>query len=118
MVKDRNDSLKIELWSARNEFESAQIAMSSDSTVTIEKIDCTDLVQAKTREVILKKNFEPRFVKYVYVAKNTKRTPPSELDGIAPNWFPDPFEEGKTLKFNGTRSGSHVTTSNIPLYVV
>ncbi len=104
VVTDRKDNLKIELWAGRNEFESAQIAMRSGSTVTVEKIDCTDLVYTKTGEAILRKHFEPRFVKYVYVGQNTKKTPPSELDEIAPDWFPDPFEEGKTLKFNDTRS--------------
>jgi len=116
-VTDRKDNLKIELWAARNEFESAQIAMRSDSTITIDKIDCTDLKHTRTGETIPRKNFESRFVKYVYVGRNTKKTPASELDGSAPNWFPDPFEEGPTLAFTNTRSAWvtwHVSSNKAP----
>lgn len=103
-VRSSKADLKVELWSARNEYESVQVAMRSDSTITIDSIDCTELKNAKTGEKIAKKHFKVRLAEFVYVIKNTNRTPTSELDGIAPGWFPDPLEDVRTFKFSGTRS--------------
>jgi hypothetical protein len=103
IVKHQKE-IRIELWAARNEYESAQVAMQSDETVTIEKIEMTDLVNTKTRQVIVKKHFQYRFPQLVYVKKNTKDTPVSEFDAAAPGWFPDPLEEKQSLTFKGVCS--------------
>jgi len=102
-VKNQKD-LKIEIWAARNEYESAQIAMQSDATTTIQKVEATDLVNMKNNHIIEKKYFNYRFPEFVNLKKNTKDTPASELDAIAPNWFPDPLEEAKSRTFKGVCS--------------
>lgn len=88
-----NDKPNIELWAARNEYESAQIAMRSESTVIIDKIECTGLLNAKNGARIPRKHFRLRTARYVYISKNTPLTPPTELDATAPGWFPDPLDE-------------------------
>ena len=94
----------IELWAARNEYESFQIAIQSDQEVTINEVETSDLTNISNGEVQSGKNFSYRFPGYVFLEKNTDKTPTTELDGKAPGMFPDPFEEGSTLKFTGTRS--------------
>jgi hypothetical protein len=103
-IVKRQKEIRIELWAARNEYESAQVAMQSDENVTIGKIEMTDLVNTKTHQVIVKKHSQCRFPQFVYVKKNTKDTPASELDAAAPGWFPDPLEEKQSLTFKGVCS--------------
>ncbi len=102
-VVEENDQ-KIELWAARNEDESTQVALFSEQAITVEKVEATDLLNGASGKVLAASNFSYRFPAYVFVEKHTGQTPDSELDGKAPGWFPDPFEEGQRLSFSGTRS--------------
>jgi len=94
----------IEIWTARNEYESAQVAVCSESETSLEKIEISDLLSAQGTNRISRKCLTIRIPEYVHVEKNTKNTPASELDALAPEWFPDPLVEFTQLKFNGTRS--------------
>lgn len=102
-VVEENDA-KIELWTARNEYASTQVAVYSEEEVIIDKVQSTDLVNEANGKVLAASNFSYRFPAYVFVERHTGQTPDTELDGKAPGWFPDPFEESQKLSFSGTRS--------------
>ena len=99
-----NDNNLVELWSARNEYKTTQVAISSRIPTLLNDVTCNDLVDMKTGKSISKDNFHYRFPANVYVRKNTSQTPIEELDGIAPGYFPDPLEEDDSMQVVGTRS--------------
>lgn len=100
------ESVEVELWAARNEYEPFQLAIRSDdaAAIDIKKVEATDLIDPKTGAIIPSAMFTYRFPALVYLQKHTDKTPADELDGEVPGWFPDPFEESRTLQFRGTRS--------------
>lgn len=101
-VEEQNKT--IEFWTAGNEYESAQIAINSSDEITINSIEISDLHNSKTRKTISKEHCEIKVPEYVYVEWNTRATPKEELDGRAPEWYPDPLSEFSPLKFKGSRS--------------
>jgi hypothetical protein len=90
----------VELWAARNEYEPAQLAFHSDTTVTVDGVYATDLVNSKGGS-ILASSFSYRFPGYVPVNRHTPRTPPDEVEGNTPGWYPDPLQDVKELQFKG-----------------
>ena len=48
---DEEKDAKIELWAARNEYESIQVALFSEQEVTIDKVEATDLINLKNSKM-------------------------------------------------------------------
>ncbi len=102
-VSGTND-IEVELWSARNEYESFQIAFYANKKWKITAVEMSDLLEEKSGYKISPSSFEYRFPSYVPINKHSSRTPAEELDGVVPGFYPDPLEEQKELEFSGTRS--------------
>lgn len=99
-----NKAPKIEMWSARNEYETSQLAISSGKEIKVTEVSATDLTNKNGSPPIYNKNFNYKFASYVFLTKHTKDTPREELEGDVPGLFPDPLEEIKSIQFSGTRS--------------
>ncbi len=93
----------IELWSARNEYESLQVAFHSDDTTRVIAVEATDLANS-SGSTLSAEQFEYRFPSSVRVNKHTAKTPISEVEGDIPGWFPDPLDESSGMQFTGSRS--------------
>lgn len=93
----------IELWAARNEYESAQVAFHADDTIRITAVEASDLTNS-SGDILPAERFEYRFPDYVQVHKHTPRTPEAELDGDVPGWFPDPLESSRGMEFRNSRA--------------
>jgi len=76
---------KVLIESARNEFESAQIAVRSEKDAELQ-LTCTPLKHKSKDERL---QCMPRFVGYVKVKENVRKTPPEEIIHPAPAGFPD-----------------------------
>ncbi|MGB9877616.1 MAG: glycoside hydrolase domain-containing protein [bacterium] len=77
----------IRIECAGNEYESAQIAIRSDSPFKVIAVEFTDLLKGK--EKIDKANFRYNFLAYVPIKNNTPNTPKEELVRLAPCEVPD-----------------------------
>src|SRR3990172_5491046 len=94
----------IELWAARNEYESAQLALVTDRRVDVRRGTAPPLVHENGSATLAADNFSYGFPVDVYVDWHTRATPPEELDGDAPGWFPDPVEMGGSARIDGVGS--------------
>jgi len=94
----------IEIWSARNEYESTQIVLQANKEVTVDDVLMSELTNMKNGAIISIKNFSYAFPEYVFIGKHTPETPLAELDGVVPGLYPDPLEKKPSLRFSGTRS--------------
>ncbi|WP_165869222.1 DUF4091 domain-containing protein [Thiogranum longum] len=110
----------IEIWAARNEYESVQLLLTDSNNAGITSIDFGDLKHIGGDSIYKAGNCLARAPEYVYVERNTSRTPANELDGKAPGWYPDPlplFTENSRKVVNsvwvscyipdGTRGGTY-----------
>lgn len=95
---------KIELWAARNEYESTQMAVYSEQELSIDKVESTDLINPEKGGVIAARSFSYRFPGLVFLEKHYEKISEPEVEGKVPGWFPDPLEERQKLSFQGTRS--------------
>lgn len=94
----------IRLWAARGEYESAQIGIHSSNPIRVMRVESTALRNAKSGRVIPSTAFSYAFPAMVYLRSHTSATPDSELEGVAPGWYPDPLEQKPSLRIAGTRS--------------
>jgi len=85
---------KVIIESARNEFESGQIAVRCQEAVEL-RLACGPLEHAETGERL---QCMPRFVGYVKVRENVRKTPPEEIIHSAPAEFPDYLMHDSRLK--------------------
>ncbi|HFD31567.1 MAG TPA: hypothetical protein ENJ28_02475, partial [Gammaproteobacteria bacterium] len=92
------------IWSAKSEYESAQISLYSSELVTINDAVVTKLTNVETGASLPTDTCEIRIPEYVYVEWNTKGTPHDEIDGNAPDWYPDPLLAFERIEFKGNRS--------------
>lgn len=93
----------IELWAARNEYETLQVAFRADEIVRVTAVEMTNLSNGKGG-TLSADFFEYRFPDYVQVRKHTPRTPAAELEGDPPDWFPDPLESSRGVEFKNSRA--------------
>jgi len=77
-----------EFWAARNQHVSIQLAIRSPKPLRGVTAEVEALKGLKGRVI---KDATVRPVGYVVVGSHTKDTPPDELVGEAPGWYPDPL---------------------------
>jgi len=94
----------INIWVAKNEYENIQIALNSKDKLNLESVYISDFKNKKTAAFISSDNCSVLMPDYVRVEWNTKKTPIEELDGRAPDWYPDPLPKFKPVEFTGTRA--------------
>jgi len=75
-----------EVWGARNQHVSLQLALRSSRPLTSVTAECEPLKSASGAAI---QNVQINAVGYVVVATNSDDTPPEELVGEAPGWYPD-----------------------------
>lgn len=90
--KPPTPSQEIELFSARNETECAQVVLKSSSSQKV-WLEATPLLHEDGKSSIPAQNISLDFVGYIHVDKNSTATPPEELARQAPADFPDPLLE-------------------------
>ncbi len=95
--KPANAANSIDLLSARNEAECAQIVLTPREPLNGVSVEVEPLRHENGKARIAAENIAWNFVGYLRVEKNSTATPPEELLRKAPADFPDPFLEERSL---------------------
>jgi hypothetical protein len=103
-------SIAAEAWGARNQFVSFQLALRSAQAQDSVSAVCESLNNAAGNAI---RTIEVRPVVYVVVGSNSPDTPPEELIGEAPGWYPDALLEFP-VKLNAGRTHAIWVTVHIP----
>jgi hypothetical protein len=91
-----------ELWAARNGHVSTQLVLRSGQSLSGLTAECSPLKASSGGEI---GDVRARAVGYVIVASSTEDTPPEELVGTAPGYYPDVLQNLPVdLKANRTQS--------------
>jgi hypothetical protein len=82
---------------ARNEYQSYQICLRSDGEFTIKSVGFSDLIGDKQN--IPSSNLSYNYVEYVYCPRNSLGRVTNLDEGIrmAPDWFPDPLSNNRSV---------------------
>lgn len=95
--KPANASNSVDLLSARNETEVAQIVLTPRAALEGVYVEAEPLLHENGKARIGAEKITWNFVGYVHVEKNSTATPPEELLRKAPADFPDPLMEQRAL---------------------
>ncbi len=99
-----------ELWGARNQHVSAQLALRSSSPLTDVVAECGTLKTASGAAI---SSIQVDPVGYVVAATHSEDTPPEELVGEAPGFFPDVLLDFP-MEIKANRTASVWTTIHVP----
>ena len=98
----KSPAKRADLWAARNGHVSAQIVLRSSQPLNGLTAECNPLKSSSGSEI---NGIQIRAVGYVIVASHTENTPPEELVGTAPGWYPDVLQNLPVdIKPNHTQS--------------
>jgi hypothetical protein len=105
-----NGSKAVELWGARNQHVSAQLALRSASLLTEVSAECGPLKNASGAAI---SSVQVNPVGYVVVATHSEDTPAEELVGEAPGWYPDVLPDFP-MEVKSNRTASVWVTIHVP----
>ncbi|MFC5402673.1 glycoside hydrolase domain-containing protein [Cohnella soli] len=103
-VKPLYASASIDLVMAKNEFESAQVLLRSDSAFTINGVSFSNLTSGSN--TLAASNLQYHFVEYVYAGANSQWQTASSVVRSAPAYFPDALSNSTAVNVpaNSTQS--------------
>ncbi len=87
---------------ARNEYQSFQICLRSENSFKIKSVSFDDFSGAAG--VFPADNFAYNYVEYVYCPHNTVNTRPQDVLRNAPDWFPDPLSNDRSVEVSGKQT--------------